>query len=148
MVGKAILPRGHGLEQGREAALTLHVDQGLVLRLPVQGRERFAFQDQPQWQAGAGILPATDPGPHGEVVHELQQLEVLAVADDRAQDLAHEAALDAVPLSSLLVVVLIIAQGFVAAGRGSRSQAPGVGGTLGSLAHFGAPVQRWPERAL
>ena len=35
MVGKAVLPRRHGLEEGREAALTLHVDQGLVLRLPV-----------------------------------------------------------------------------------------------------------------
>ena len=113
-----------------------------------KGENVSPFRTNRNGRPAQAILPATDPGPHGEVVHELQQLEVLAVADDRAQDLAHEAALDAVPLSSLLVVVLIIAQGFVAAGRGSRSQAPGVGGTLGSLAHFGAPVQRWPERAL
>ena len=78
MIRKAVFSRGHGLEQRREATLTLHVYERLVLGLPVQRREGFALEDQAQWQTGAGILAASDARPQGEVVHELQQLEILA----------------------------------------------------------------------
>ena len=144
VVREAVLPGRHGLEQGREAALALHVHQGLMLGLPVERREGLALQDQAQGQAAAGVLAAADARPHGEAVDELEQLEVVAVADDRAEDLAHEAALDAVALAGRLLVAVLVQHRAVPVAL----QPADVRGPLHRLAHLPAPVERGPQRAL
>ena len=60
VVREGELPGRHGLEKAREAALSLHVDQCLVLGLPVEWREGLAFQHQPQRQACASVLASPD----------------------------------------------------------------------------------------
>ena len=56
VVREAVLPRGHSLEESRETTLPLHVDECLVLALPVQWGEGFSLQDQAQRHASGGTL--------------------------------------------------------------------------------------------
>ena len=97
VVGEAGLPGRHRLEDLRVATLPLKVDQRRVPGLEIERRERLPLQHQAERDVLAGILAAPDAAPKAEVVHELEQLEVLRVAGDGPQHLLHEGLLDALP---------------------------------------------------
>ena len=85
-------------EQLWQATLSLHVNESKVSDSPVLRREGGSLESETQWNASCGgVLATSKPRPHAQVVHEVQQLVLLAVADDRAEHFLHEAPSDAVP---------------------------------------------------
>ena len=144
VIGEAELPRRHRLEEPGELALALHVDERLVLCLPEERREGLPLQHEAQAQPLHRVLAAANARPPAEVINKMEKLKVLAVADHRAEHLAHEAPLDAVPLSGRVRIRIFVERGAVAALALKPSD---VGGSLQRL-HLGAPVQGRPKRTL
>eukprot|EP00972_Heterocapsa_arctica_P003170 472276-Heterocapsa_arctica.AAC.1 len=64
---------------------------------PIRRRQRGGLQRQSQRYAPCRVLAAAEVRPQAEVVHEVQQLVVVAVPNDGAQDLLQEARSNAVP---------------------------------------------------
>ena len=116
-----------------------------MLVLPVQGREGLVLEDKSQRQACARVLPSADARPHCKVVHELQEFKVLPIPDDRAQDLAAEAPLHAVPLPWCLIVAVVVEDSPVAS---LAKQPSHVRGALQGFGHFCTPVEGGPQGAL
>lgn len=101
----------------------MHVTERLVLLLPEERRKGLA-------------LATADARPHAEIIDELQQLKVLAVANHRAEHLVHEAALDTVPLTGGVLARVIIQDSSVTALALEPSD---IRGSLQGLRHLGAP---------
>ena len=144
MVGEAELPRRHCAKQGRKATLALHVNERLVFLAPVQRREGLTLQNNAKRDPLTSILSAADAAPEGKVIDELQELKVLAVANDGPQNLSHEAPLHAVAATLWVLRVLRILGPF----NPLPLQSTGISGSLHRLAHARAPVEGWPQGAL
>ena len=111
-----------------------------MLLLPEERRKGLALEHQAQAEPLHCVLATADARPHAEIIDELQQLKVLAVANHWAEHLVHEAALDTVPLTGGVLVRVIVQDSSVTALALEPSD---IRGSLQGLRHLAAPIERW-----
>ena len=83
-------------EQSGVAALSLHVENGVVPHPPVLRGPGRTFQQMAKGDSSTSseVLLGADCRPHGQIEHKVEKLVVGTVPDDRGEHLADEAPLD------------------------------------------------------